>query len=473
MGKKENENKEEKLMLDKTHPELCRQWHPTKNVLNPSDVTAGSGKKVWWYLPYYDSKTKKTFYFEWQATVWARSNGSGCPYLTHGALWTGFNDIGTLRPDLTLEWDNHKNGNLTPRDVVCGSNKSVWWKCKKGHSWKAKISNRCILNRGCPHCSREIKTSFPEQVVYYYINRAFQDAQSGCRNVIDMELDIYIPSIRVAIEYDGYAWHKDIQRDLRKNNKCQEMNIRMIRIREDGCPEMSSDDFCTIFKTISNNNYALSDAIGQIAAYLNVEIDVDIERDIAEIQSLVEYMQKENSISKLFPRVAKEWHPTKNGNLKPENISAQSSRVMWWYLPYDDPVSGLHFDWEWKAAINDRTYGGDGCPYLSGAKIDPAYNSLLVLNPSLSGEWNYDKNKGLTNKKGEDISSPDKVGPGSHQYAWWKCSKCTHEWRAKIENRHRLGRGCPECAKEKLRQPRKRKTISQSEITFNSNEQSA
>ena len=55
-------------------PELVAQWHPTKNgQLTPFDVTAGSGKKIWWKCPKGDDH-------EWQATVNKRaSDGTGCP----------------------------------------------------------------------------------------------------------------------------------------------------------------------------------------------------------------------------------------------------------------------------------------------------------------------------------------------------------------------------------------------------------
>ena len=41
-----------KKPLSVTHPEIATQWHPTENGdLTPSDVKAGSGKKVWWKCP--------------------------------------------------------------------------------------------------------------------------------------------------------------------------------------------------------------------------------------------------------------------------------------------------------------------------------------------------------------------------------------------------------------------------------------
>jgi hypothetical protein len=52
-------------------PELALEWHPTKNDgLLPTDITASSGKKVWWLC-------KEGH--EWEAAVYSRSCGNGCP----------------------------------------------------------------------------------------------------------------------------------------------------------------------------------------------------------------------------------------------------------------------------------------------------------------------------------------------------------------------------------------------------------
>ena len=76
-----------------TMPDLAAEWHPTKNGdLRPTDVTCGSGKKVWWLLHYKDD-TGKHFEFEWQDTIIHRSKYKrGCPYISGRAVWKGFND---------------------------------------------------------------------------------------------------------------------------------------------------------------------------------------------------------------------------------------------------------------------------------------------------------------------------------------------------------------------------------------------
>ena len=57
--------------LQTINPVLAKEWNYEKNNgLTPTNVTPGSGKKVWW-------KCSKGH--EWQATIASRNKGSGCP----------------------------------------------------------------------------------------------------------------------------------------------------------------------------------------------------------------------------------------------------------------------------------------------------------------------------------------------------------------------------------------------------------
>ena len=113
--------------LQTVNPELAKQWHPTKNGnLKPADVTAYSRKKVWWLLPYDDIKTGRHFDFEWQAAIFGRNDGNGCPYLNGRAVWKGFNDLQTVNPELAKLWHPTKNGNLKPTDVTICPGQKIW-----------------------------------------------------------------------------------------------------------------------------------------------------------------------------------------------------------------------------------------------------------------------------------------------------------------------------------------------------------
>ena len=51
---------------------------------------------------------------------------------------------------------------------------------------------------------------------------------------------------------------------------------------------------------------------------------------------------QENNLKRLFPKIAAEWHPTKNGDLRPEEFTGHSGNHVWWLCPkghdYDDVI---------------------------------------------------------------------------------------------------------------------------------------
>ncbi|MBR5602485.1 MAG: zinc-ribbon domain-containing protein, partial [Clostridia bacterium] len=57
-------------------------------------------------------------------------------------------------PELAKEWHLTKNGELSPGQITYGSNKRVWWQCKKcGNEWQTSVANR-VRGTGCPICAK-------------------------------------------------------------------------------------------------------------------------------------------------------------------------------------------------------------------------------------------------------------------------------------------------------------------------------
>jgi DNA-directed RNA polymerase subunit RPC12/RpoP len=67
---------------------------------------------------------------------------------------------------------------------------------------------------------------------------------------------------------------------------------------------------------------------------------------------------KENNLVKRNPELAEEWHPTKNGKLKPEDLMPHSGKKVWWMCKKGH---------EWKASLDNRSRG-TGCPYCAGKR---------------------------------------------------------------------------------------------------------
>jgi hypothetical protein len=135
--------------LETVMPALAKEWHPKKNSLFPKQVTPGSRKKVWW---------RCVKGHEWVARVTDRSDGTGCPYCS-GRLVSKDNCLAKVNPSLAREWHPTKNA-FSPRDVTPGSDRRVWWICRKGHEWETTVNSRSH-GTGCPRCaSQKFKRMF-------------------------------------------------------------------------------------------------------------------------------------------------------------------------------------------------------------------------------------------------------------------------------------------------------------------------
>ncbi|MCP5107355.1 MAG: zinc-ribbon domain-containing protein [bacterium] len=135
---------DKKKAVSIAHPDLVKQWHPTKNGdLKPDKVTAGSDLEVWWVCDQGH---------EWLAVVRSRCVGVECPYCS-GRIPSEDYNLKVINPAVAKEWHPTKNGDLTPNNILPFSTKIVWWVCENGHEWQAPVARRNHSN--CPHCHRE------------------------------------------------------------------------------------------------------------------------------------------------------------------------------------------------------------------------------------------------------------------------------------------------------------------------------
>ena len=414
--------------------DLLSEWDFTKNVgITPDTISIGSNKHVWWVGECGHS---------WDIRLCTRIKlNTKCPYCSGKRVLSGFNDIQTTHPTIASEWHPTKNGNLKPTDVSIGSNKKVWWLGKCGHEWYAYIYPR-KNGTGCPKCKLELHTSFSEQTVYYYIKKYFPDAINGDKSAIGMELDIYIPSQHIAIEYDGAAFHTATRKsDIQKNQQCNANGIQLIRIQETDSIKYS--DCVCIVRDMIRSNENLTYTIQQLFKILGVQnADIDVVRDESSILSLYMQIKADNSLAAKHPELIKEWHPMKNGLLTPDRVNSGSTRKVWWRCSCG---------YEWPARISHRS-NGVGCPQCNkggGNYTTQGVNDLATVAPAIAKEWDYAQNLGLHNGFGVDISTPAKISAKSSIKVGWVCN-LGHHYMCAVNKRTSRGDGCPYCANRRL-----------------------
>ena len=204
---------------------LLDEFDTTKNKISVHEITCkNSTKKVWWYCKKCD--------YSWQDYCYNRVNYPSTPCCS-GKHATKTNNFAVLYPELLKDWDYTKN-DIDPYTILPGTHKKVYWKCHIcGHNWSTKLYSRTNQTADCPECSKA-QTSKSERMILEYLKLTFPQTahQKGDRGGIP-EIDIIIPEIKVAIEYDGYPWHLDkIQSHINKLNYCNNKGYTLINIAE-------------------------------------------------------------------------------------------------------------------------------------------------------------------------------------------------------------------------------------------------
>lgn len=359
--------------------DLMAEWDFEKNrSLDSHRLTRGSNKSAAWICQTCDHK--------WDAKISNRAFlGRGCPLCANRVVVAGKNDLCTTHHELACEWHSEQNGNLKPTNVTYGSGKKVWWKCPQKHEYQATILHR---SRGtnCPKCHSGRQTSFAEQATYFYVKKMYPDTIN--RFTADflgrMELDVFIPSINYAIEYDGEAWHKKdaLKREQEKHHRCQKNGIKLIRLREE-MPALGSynaDYLFTADKLYEPKN--LERVIVNVLKRIDFsnsklrDISIDIARDRIEIQKY-RTLHRSDSFLEKYPEIAKDWHPEKNGQLIPQMYKSGSDQKMWWLCPSCGN--------DYEASIGHRT-AGTACPLCGIEKVTQAKRKAVNMIDPINGE---------------------------------------------------------------------------------------
>lgn len=216
--------------LGTTHLSVASEWHPTKNgELTPQMVTAGSDKSVWWLC---------SFGHEWQTPVYSRTSKTptACSICSGKTVWAGVSDLKTKMPELAKEWHPTKNGNLKPSEVAYRSNLLVWWLCTNDHEWKTSVSNRSA-GRGCRKCTAGKHSSKDERELIEYVESFGIPLVLHDRKILKgKEIDIYVPSQKLAIEFNGVYWHREASKGkdfhFDKFNDLRGLGITLIQVGE-------------------------------------------------------------------------------------------------------------------------------------------------------------------------------------------------------------------------------------------------
>jgi hypothetical protein len=348
--------------------------------------------------------------------------------------------VADMFPESLSEWADE----LDPNHVTIGSKKEIRWKCSKGHEWSKPPVQRFRNNKiaKCPTC--KIKPS---------ISVTHPDA------ILDWNDDQYDPSVMSYGSGRNVNWKCHIcghQWKASPNNRLKNKKIA-------GCPA------CVRGALHSDGRNSLELLEPEISSEWNLEKNGDLTpKEVTRGSDLSVWWKcntcenewktnvynrtgignncptcaigrlhsdGRNSLANVNPKLSSQWHPSKNGDLTPNDVVLNHREYVWWYCD----KSTCEHPHEWKMSPNARYTSDTGCPFYAGnqAAFCPC-NSIANTNPELATELH-----------------PNEPIPATELSAWsekkvmWLCENSTseleHVWKSTVHNRS-AGNGCPFCA---------------------------
>lgn len=417
-------------------PDVSKEWDSEKNPpdLLPEKILPTVKTKIWWRCSLCDNS--------WLAKVESRTKmGAGCPKCSlkvQGAkkrqssvTRTGSLDL--TNPKIAAEWHPSKNGELRPNEVTKAFGGKVWWKCPKGHDYQAQPKNRTYGGTDCPLCRPQ--TSLMEIRFLSEIEAILGGCQWRAK-VAGHEIDVWIPSLKLGIEIDGYPWHLDKEHaDRAKSRAISALGGLLIHVRHELLP--SIDEMDIVFSSRTPIKTAIDSLISELSSrgyidqalakhYVSSDDFINFDR-YNEITSWLPNPQPERSLAYQRPDLAKQW-------LKEENLPETPASVT--------PGSHLRVKWRcgkdhvWVASVSNRARLNSGCPKCQG--LDASQENNASKDLSLKKLWDQKKN----------TCDLQDLTPRSNKLVWWNCP-AGHSFQMTPKNLSRTY-SCPICSNRRV-----------------------
>lgn len=381
------------LTFAEKFPEAADYWHPSLNGdRKPESFSPWSKELAWWLC-------KRNPEHAWSASVKNLSMGCRCPYCSGNKVHES-NSLATLFPEMSKQWHPSKNGALRPTDVTAHSGAKVWWRCSQGHDWQAKINSRS--RNGCPYCAGY-----------------FLESKGSLKDLFPEVAAEWHPSKNRYIYSTPETWHGVENRRIPTDKRPQKNR----RLRPSDVAPFSGE---SVWWRCSVN----TEHVWQAAVC-----------DRTKKRSRCPYCAKrqitdENNLQATHPTTATMWHHSRNGKLRPTDVTHGSKKEVWWQCR-------RNADHVFKRSIATVTrswkQGHTGCPFCHGKAINKS-NSIQT-NKAMAALWHAERNLPML---------PSQLSPGSRTSAWWQCPKFSdHVWETSISSiAHSLkngNSGCPFC----------------------------
>lgn len=314
--------------------------------------------------------------------------------------------------------------------------------CPTHGSFK-QLPNNHLQGKGCPLCAKIVSKSEDEIYNFLAEHLSVEIIRHDRKILSGKELDIYIPSLNIAIEYNGIRWHSELcgvdkSYHLDKLQRCNDKGINLITIFEDefiNNKELVLNKILHIVKC--NNDFP---KIYGRKCYIN-----EIDKNVAEtflnnnhIQGFASssiylgcfFNEKLVGVMSFLKENGNAWNLTRFASDIQYNCSGIGGKIFKYFIKtYNPTIIKTFADRRWTLMSDSNLYT------LLGFKLDktlpPDYRYYM---PSVSStnrlhKFNFRKSK-LHKKYGLSLSlTENEMTKEIGAYKIWNCGLFRYVWK--------------------------------------------
>lgn len=413
-------------LIDAYPDQVDQYFDPKRNPKIEIDfIMSGSNREIEWYCKEHDhdwSAQPNSIVRAWEVGRTGCSICSGKNKKTKA-------DYHALGKERDFEWLGPQLPQTTRENTL--------WRCRKGHIFPRQFGNLLGSARECPICNGglpRIVDEFTVHVAKHFDpernpNIEIQFMMCGSQKSVfwycaDHDYEWPAPPQTIIISWEGGRTGCSICSESLKKSKDDYHALGQRR------------GFSWLGRTLPKDNKELTkwQCTKKHRPWPASYNDIDSGNGCPSCSG--RRADFDNNLEVTFPDVAKMWHPTKNGNIKPTDVTPGSNDAVWWQCP----AQSHHEFSAWvKSVVRSRNSKWKGCNFCHG-QVVLREDSLGVTHSELVAEWHPTKNGDVT---------PFDVSYGSGTEYWWQCRFGHRAWKASPNQRTTQGgKGCRWCSNQ-------------------------
>lgn len=426
---------------------MREKYRLDKNIFIERSIKIHGNKYDYSKVEYKNHRTKVIIvcpiHGEFEQTPKNHMNGQGCPQCgkKYAQLYQKHNYKNFINSSIERFGDRYNFPNI--QNEYENSHSKITIKCNKCGNSFVKIACDHITspNGGCQHCYHNM--SKPEEEIGNFIKSIIRgEIYFNDRELLNgYELDIFIPSKNIAIEFNGLYWHSEDKKDkyyhLMKTELCEQKGIHLIQIFEDEYYNSKDIILSKIKHLLMVNDlekiYARKCEI-RIISYGIAKSFLDANHIQGHDKSTVYlgcfYGNELIGVMSFIQQPNDKWILNRFATNINKNVIGVGGKLFNWFIKHYDPSEVKSFaDRRWTSTFKENLY--DKLGFTKDSILRPDYKYIFENSIKRFHKFNFRKQNIIKKYGFEENLTESEMVKKINAKKIWDCGLIKYVWRKK------------------------------------------